>query len=469
MKPRKTDRYLGQIAAGIAFLTAYGFFQFAYPYHLMRREQMNLFLYDWQYITETYKGIGWLTHFLGDFVEQFMYFPVIGPVLVALIVTGIGAAAYKICRRWLGKWASLGIAFLVFGWAFMRETGNLYITQYSIAVLVYLGLALAALQLKKSWQQAAAAVLLIGIGIYPVGNPYHKYYGELWGIPQFTNEKVIALDVQASRDNWDKVLKLVEKPIYVNEAVYMTNLALAIKGQLGNELFNHPQNYANGMFLWVDSNASQFTDGLAGEAWYHLGNMTLAEQSAIVALQQSAKHTGTKYIKRLAEITLITEEYGAATKYLSMLSRTLVFRKWAISMMPENQSQETKEWLADRRADLPKDDLIYDSNLYFKEILQQLLKANPENMIARQYLLVYDLLNLRVDQFFEDYCSKMITGSIYEQAILIWLSIQNRATEEEAAKYGVKKQTMQKLMQFYRFPERYENTYWYYYMDATSE
>lgn len=469
MKLRIKDRFFGQTAAGIAFLSAYGFFQFAYPYHLMRREQLNLFVYDWGYISETYKGIGWLTRFAGDFTDQFFCFPVAGPVIVALLLVAIGTVAYRISRRWLGKWSSLGISFVVFGWAFMRETGNMYITEYTLATLGYLALILAALQFRKVWQQVTAAVLLFAAAIPLIGNPYHKYYGELWGKPEFLNEQVIGLDIQASRYNWDKLLKISKKQIYVNEAVYLTDLALAVKGQLGNEIFNYPDNYANGLFLWVDGEASQFSISMAGEVWYHMGNMTIAEQSAIVGLQQSPKHVGTRYIKRLAEITLITEEYGAAQKYLNLLSRTLAYRKWALDRMPGNFTPEVGQWLSERRSMLPQEDVIIDSNAFFPELMKDLLRANPDNIIARQYLLTYELLNLRLEDFVNDYCDKMITGAIYEQAMLIWLSIQNKATEEEAARYGVQKQTMQKIQQFYRFPDRYRNTYWYYFMDATSE
>lgn len=469
MKFKIKDRFFGQIAAGLAFLSAYGFFQIGYPYHLMRREQLTLFVYDWGYICETYKGIGGLRRFAGDFVDQFLCFPVVGPVLIALLLTAIGTVTYRICRRWLGKWASLGIAFIVFGWAFIRETGNLYITEFTIAILGYLSLVLAALQFRKVWQQACAAVLLLAAAVPLLGKPYYKYFGEMWGTPEFLNEQVIGLDIQASRYNWDKLLKLSAKRIYVNEAVYLTNLALACKGQLGNEIFNYPDNYANGIFLWVDGEVSQFTIGMAGEAWYHMGNMTIAEQSAIVGLQQSPKHVGARYIKRLAEITLITGEYGAAQKYLNLLGRTLVYRKWANDRMPGNFTPEVEEWLSERRSMIPKDDLIIDSNYYFPDLMRDLLRANPDNLIARQYLLVYDLLNLRIEDFAKDYSDKMITGAIYEQAMLIWLSIHNRATEEEAIRHGVQKQTMQKLLQFYRYPDRYENTYWYYYMDATTE
>lgn len=469
MKPRIRDKHIGLAAAGAAFLAAYCFFQFAYPAHLMRREQQTLFLYDWHYIKETYRGFGWLSRLAGDFVDQFLYFPVIGPVLVALILTAIGAVVYRICRHGLGRWPSLGIAALILGWSFMRETENLFLTRYSLVTLGYLSLVLAAMQFRKGWIRAVAAVLFILAAIFPVGSPYNKYYGRLWGKPTMINEKMIALDVASARGRWDKVTKLSEEDLYVNEACYFYNIALARQGKLGNDFFNHSQNYANGLFLWVDSSVSQFTDSIAGEVWFQLGDMTLAEQSTIVGMQQSPKHNGARYLVRLAQITLITGEYGAAQKYLNMLSRTLNYRKWARSMMPENHSEKTVEWLAKARANLPEEDIIYGSNEVFRTILKNLLKANPDNMMARQYLLTFQLLMLDVEGFMESYREKPIPGDIYSQAVLIWLSAHRMMSESEAAKYGVGRQTIQRLEQFYRYPERYRNTYWYYFMDLTTE
>lgn len=462
MKSKLSDKYIGPVAAGAAFLSSYAFFQFAWPAHVMRREQQSLFLYDWQYITETYKGAGWLSRFLGDFVDQFLCFPVLGPALIALILTATGAVAYRICRQGLGKWLSLCIAFLIFGWSFMRETANLHLTQYSIAALGYLSLVLAALMFKKKWVKPVAAAAFIAAGLFLFGNPYHKHYAPLWGAPNSANEQLVAMDVAASKGQWDKVLKLSEKDLRVNEACYFYNLALAKKGLLGSRFFEHSQNYTNGLFLWV-SEASQFTNSVAGEVWYQLGDMTLAEQSAIIAMQQAPHHTGTRYLLRLAQICLINGEEGGALKYLNMLSRTLVYRKQAMKMMPENRDAGTDGWLAEARKNLPEDDLVYANNSYFRTILKNLLKANPDNDMARQYLLMYDLLRLELNDFMEDYSDKMISGPIYEQAVLIWLSLNGMANEENADRYGVGENTRQKLTQFYRFPDKYRDTYWYYY------
>ncbi|MDO5442999.1 MAG: DUF6057 family protein [Bacteroidia bacterium] len=468
MKIKTIDKHLCRTAAGASFLAAFGFFLLAYPYHLMRREQLNLFLYDWSYIKDTYKGMGWLSRFAGDFVDQFLCIQVVGPVLIALILTGIGAAMYRICRHGLGKWPSLGIAAAVFIWAFLRETGNTYITQYSLAILGYLALLLLGLQFKKKWTVAAATVLLLAAGVLTLGRPWHRYYGSIFSAPSLLTEKLIALDINAAEGDWDKVLELSEKDLHVNIASYYYNLACAEKGIMGDGFFNHSQgSLTSSLFLWVNQDASQFSNGAAGEVWFRLGDMTQAEQSAVVALQISPKHTGVRFITRLAEITLIAGEDASAQKYLNMLSKTLFYRKWARERMPGRTSSSAQAWLNEARTDLQQDNFVFDTSEAFGDLLKGLVESNPENLQARQYLLMYDLVYLQLDDFMKDYSERMIPGAIYQQAVLVWLIRNGMDDEENFLKYGITEQTLQRLDQFTLYPERYRNTFWYYFMSMT--
>ncbi|MBP5690038.1 MAG: hypothetical protein J6W74_03900 [Bacteroidales bacterium] len=274
MKALKT--HTGLIAACSAFLAAFGFFQFAYPYHLIRREQMNLFLFDWDYIRQTYRGMGWLARFVSDFLEQFFGLPVVGPVIVALLITAIGTVAYRICRHFLGKWPSLAVGAAFFIWSFFRETENLYITRYTVAVLIYLSLILLALRCSRTWMKPVAAAVLIGLAIYPIGTPYNKYYGKAWGWPIFEYDKVIGLDIEVYKENWDKVIKRSKKDLHITEASYCYNLAHAMKGDLGETLFDYAQKYSNSLFMFITTDLSQFSSSMVGEVWYQLGDMTLA-------------------------------------------------------------------------------------------------------------------------------------------------------------------------------------------------
>ena len=458
-------KHAGLGAAALGFLSAFLFFQFAYPYHLIKREQANLFVYDGDYIAATYRGMGWLARFVTDFLEQFFHLPVAGPLVVALLVTGIGIVVYRILRRFLGVWPSLGIAALVFVWAFLRETGNIYTTRYTVVVLGYLSLILAALQFKKLWLKAVAAVLFLAFGVWALGSPYHKYYGMLWNTPTPGYERMIGLDAEIARENWDKVLELSKKDLYTVEASFCYNLAHAMKGDLGSTMMNHSQGKPYDLLPPVSISRTAFSDCLAGEAWYQLGNITVAEQGAIVALQSSPDHTGARYIKRLAEVNLISGEDAAAQKYLNLLSHTLFYRKWALSRMPGRQDESVRAALAAARANLPVTDFVHQSEKP-RNVLLGLLEANPSNNVARQYLLCYDLLRYDLDSFMQDYAAYPVKGSLYNEAILIWLSQNDLMSEQEIARYGIDRSTVDRLGRFYQNPNAFRNTYWFYYLKA---
>ena len=449
----------------IAFAAAFAFFQFAYPYHLIRREQMTLFVYDWDYLFQTYRGGGWLARLVSDFLEQFFHLPFIGPLVIAALLTAIGIVVYKICRHFLGRWPSLGIAAAFYIWSFLRETGNLYITRYTVVMLAYLALILLALRFKRAWLRPVAAAALLAAGAWALSFPFHQHYGKPWSVPKIEYDRVIGLDDETAREHWDKVIKLSRKDLHMEEASYCYNLAHAMKGDLGNVLFDHSQNHHATLLFQVSGEQTVFTNGLAGEAWFQVGDMTVAEQSAITSLQASPKHTGARYLVRLARVNLISGEDAAAQKYLDLLSKTLFYGKWARSMMPGSQDEATRMQLADARARLVREDFVHRSDVP-RSVLLDLLESDPANRVARNYLLCFDLLRYDLEEFIEDYLPDMIPARIYHEAILIWLSQHDRLNEEQVARFGVDVSTVDRMNRFGRRPEVYKNTYWYYYLQA---
>lgn len=462
------SRHTGPIAAAAAFLAAFGFFQGAYPYHLMRREQMTLFLFDWDYIRQTYRGGAWLVRFCCDFLDQFFHLPFVGPAVVALLLTAIGWVVYRIARKFLGHWPSLALAAVFYAWSFLRETENLYSTRYTLVVLGYLALVLAALQFRKLWMKPVAAAVFIAFGIWALGTPFHQYYGKAWGKPELAYDKVIGLDTEVARENWDKVIKLSEKDLYMTEASYCYNLANAMKGRLGRTLFSHSQNNAYSLFIRVSTDKSPFSNGLAGEVWYQLGDMTIAEQSSIIALQASPKHTGARYIKRLAQASLVAGEQASARKYLGLLSRTLFYGKWARERMAGNRPETVEAGLAKAQSRLAHEDFVHYSTRP-RPVLLGLLEADPGNTLAREYLLCYDLMALDLEHFVEDFPQGVVATSIYEEAVLIYLSLQDQLDEEHLLRYGLDTGSVNRMERFFQNPDRYRSTYWYYYLNAMND
>ena len=468
MHTKESPFRTGLVAAVLAFLGSWSFFLFAYPYHLMRREQQNLFLFDGVHIRETYRGMGFLGRFVSDFLEQFFLAAVPASLIVALLLTGIGVVVFRICRHFLGKWPSLGVATLFFIWSFLRETGNLYLTRYTVATLALLSLVLLALQFKKAWLKPLAAVLLVGFGIWAFGSPVHKVYGKAWSVPQFKYERVIGLDTEACREHWDKVLELSKVDLYTEEASYCYNLALAMKGRLGDDLFDHSQNYHYSLLFPASSDQTVMTNAMAGEAWFQLGDMTVAEQSAITSLQASPKHTGARYLVRLARVNLISGEDGAAMKYLTILGKTLFYGRWARSMMPGRQDEAVRVQLSDARAKLARKDIVHQLDRPREQLLG-LLEADPTNAAARNYLLCYDLLTYDLDAFMQDFTPDMIKGRLYQEAVLLWLTLQGRLTPDEISRYGMDLSVSDRMNRFGLNPGAFKNTYWYYYLKAMNK
>lgn len=454
----------------VAFVATALFFCSAYPYHLMRREQMTLFIYDIPYLLRTYGCVGGISTLIGDFVEQFYCIKIIGPIVVSTLLTTIGILSYRITRNFVGPKVSLGIAALIFFWSFLRETETRFLTQYTISFLGYLLCIYIAMNFKDTVSKVCALFSFLMIGTVLFGAPYHKNYGKLIGKPDFDYEKLIAMDIEASNEDWDKVLEISRNHLLYNEACYLHNLAAAMKGELAERLLRYPQNYANGLFLTV-SDVTPFSNSAAGELWFHLGNMTLADQSAMVSLQFSPKHTGARYIKRLAMINLISEEHGAAEKYLKMLSKTLFYHKWATEMIAVNQLGQTCEYIEAFRKNLVKTDIVSSSNNY-KLILQELIEANPDNSMAREYKLCHNLLTCNLIAFMSDYTPGQDNARIYQEAALIWLNIQYNSgniSEVDFEKYGISDDAINRLRKFYRNPDIYKSTYWYYYTYAMTE
>ena len=155
-------------------------------------------------------------------------------------------------------------------------------------------------------------------------------------------------------------------------------------------------------------------------------------------------------------------------KYLNLLSKTLFYAKWAKSVMPDNQDSDILSDMQNKRNELAVSDFVHLGDVP-RSVISGMLESNPDNMIARNYLLCFDLLCYDLDSFMEDYSTNIIKAHIYQEAVLIWLSQHNRLSEATAAEYGIGPSVINRMNMFFRMPESYRNTYWYYYMNALED
>ena len=335
----------------------------------------------------------------------------------------------------------------------------------------------------------AAVALAAGLSqcVFLLRYPYYRRYAALnglslrearkaWGHPDKISEVAMGLAVEADREDWDAVVALAAEDRTSETGTYYYNLANAMHGQLADRLMDYYQPFERGLFLPVGSHSTPFVIGCAGDVWFALGYMPLAERDAMLGMTFSPSHTGSRYLRRLAEANLVTGDYEAASKYLRMLLNTPGEKEWAQERLPDRWTPEYLQRIEAKRALLPAFDVVHGMD-QAPVVLRILLASNPGNKMALDYLLCYDLLTKDLDAFVDDYDPALTRSHLYEEAILIFLAAKGGMTEENLRHYNVTPQT---LALFNRFVTIYKQdggsgrnlsgefgkTYWYYFYFA---
>lgn len=345
----------------------------------------------------------------------------------------------------------------------------------------------------KQWLWIALAVVLLAAGasqcVFLLRHPYFRKYAaqngislrearEVWGKPDRDAEQILGLIVVAGEENWQKVADLAARKDLHNEVgTYYYNLANAMLGRLPDRLMDYYQPFERGLFLPVGPSSTPFKIACAGDVWFQLGYMPLAERDAMLGLLFSPEHNGSRYLRRLAEANLVTGEYEAAAKYLRMLlNGSQEDRQWARSRFPENWSPQYQLRIAEKRNLMPKFDLVHGMD-QTPIILRILLSANQTNRLALDYLLCYDLLTKDIDAFVGDFDPGLTRSQLYEEAMLIFLAAKGGMSAENLAHYHISEACFHRFNRFVTIYKRdggsgrnltaeFGKSYWYYYYYA---
>lgn len=272
------------------------------------------------------------------------------------------------------------------------------------------------------------------------------------------------------------VASLSEENGDIELATYRYNLNNALNGCLADSLMHHYQPFERGLFIPLDKNTPLYAIRESSEVWFQLGAMTLAEHSAMLSL--AFFHNGPRedIIRRLAEINLVTGQYEAARKYLNILADSPQNRKWVRQHTPGNFSKATEKWLESKRKDMPRRDFVHGA-YEIRPALVSLLEANPDNTLAREYLLCYDLLVKDLQSFAKDFDPAKSSSRLYEEAMTILFASRGGASAEEIEHYHVSRETLADFEEYNRIYQvsgnsmkavqsEFGTTYWFYYQFA---
>ena len=202
--------------------------------------------------------------------------------------------------------------------------------------------------------------------------------------------------------HFDKLehLALQQDTMSAQSGIYY-NMVQAQKGLLPDQIASQaiPE---LGTLIHIDENSPYEAICLMNDFYYLIGDMAMAERAAIMAQVFSPNNRNVKMIKRLCEVNLVTGDTAIALKYVRILEKTLLYRDWAAKHNPYSLDKSVEKEVLEKRKFCNKIQTIR-LNDDCREILIELLKSNPDNIAALDYLLCTDLILGQLQTFKADY------------------------------------------------------------------
>ena len=437
------------------------FFQFWYPYHFFFQEQNQIFLCSWDYISSYFEKAGGLAGLIGDFLTQFYYYLYVGAIILMSCLFLIGTLLYKALRNFkASKTVALILALVMMTFVAVCHFSTSYRLSSTISILGWTFL-LWGVSLMRGWK---LRLTLTTVSLLPAYLLFGLPQVKRIQMPDLILEKDFAVDCEYYFGNYDKVIQMVEgSDRWTHQMLFFCNLSRALRGELPDHLMKFTPNYL-GTFEKIGPGTPMLTIRNMKELYWALGDMTFTERAAMMTNVFSANNRNVRMMRRLAECNIVSGDTLAAEKYLRILDKTLVYRRWAGNVRLYGKDiYQRKMQMVNRR-----DTITISDNAHF--LMMQLLDANPDNIVALDYILCSTLLLKDITNFKRDYDRYCIeTGKprlkpLYQEALCIWLAGSN-ASQEEWQKYIKMGDVMKRFVEYndQRGNPRFKGTYWYYF------
>lgn len=404
----------------------WAYFQTKYQYHFFYEEQEGLFLMDWEHVSGYFCETGWMAQLVGDFLSQFYYYIYAGAAIFTLVLLMTGLVA-KLCIENVLKlltskltaiysWSATIISIIIITIEATHRFNCHYRLSSTIAVLgwvllAWLGTILLQCLKQQSWKAVCAMAALCvtaaywNFGIYGLTiDKAHEYPLAIrWTAPETIKEEVLAFDNEYYFGHYGKVIEMGMKKgdAMTEEMSFFYCMALEQKGMLA-DMLPSMKSPNLGTFINIGPESSRFTIRMIHDLYYLIGDMTYTERAALLANTFTVQNRSGRMIKRLAEANLINGDVPAATKYLRVLEKSLVYREWAKNHTPGQMPESIKNEIERKRSLCNSSDNIRLGDDCYT-ILTQLLESNKDNIVALDYLLCSDMLTHQKDVFVSDY------------------------------------------------------------------
>jgi len=356
------------------------------------------------------------------------------------------------------KWiANMDVLTLYHGFYYWKDTwtGSQWpLIVFSIAALFA---ALSAFKLKGN-EKAAYGILSVSVIAFAI---------TLIKFPDYKYEEELQYSHLVREQKWDQIIDKAErKQPFDYFSLSDLNLALAIKGRLGEDMFKYPQSGTIGLIPEYEK--FHDTNLIISDIYYYLALPSPSQRhmfeckEAIPSMEKSARA-----YQRLAQTNSINYQFAASRKYLDALSKTLFYRKWASDF--NDFSEEIVKYREQRHQNV-------DFHFSRESIIAQLLllyQQNPSNEMAFQYAAAYAMLEkdmVLLNKILALKSFDRVPKSYQEACLIIWKSNHKDFTGVPGF---IDPSTVERFRTFAQaagnklapilIKEQMGDTYWYYY------
>lgn len=278
----------------------------------------------------------------------------------------------------------------------------------------------------------------------------------------FRNSKThyeLKISTMAYFGKWDTVRRMGKDNIYKSQlGAYYYNVALAMDGELSLGLMDAYQPLFSGLFLPVETKVGYPKYIASADALLLCGDYSQAQHSILTGMTFMPHSRSSRAARKLAEIAIYNGDEAVALKYLDMLSRTAMHRKWALETMEMLKGGQTYRTNHNR-------EILVEAN-DFEPALRNIIESGDiHGVTAIEYLLCLDLLKKQSKDFIADFHKYYLPNN--EGRPLPKLYMEALAMLGLGEAYGVPEEIIKACNEFISGAHnKYKDTYWYYLLYA---
>ncbi len=289
---------------------------------------------------------------------------------------------------------------------------------------------------------SALPIVLMALGLYVTHKELRKPY--------------VLSNYYACQKQWDKILELARRlpkgrhNVFVNHDIIR---ALYHTGRLPYDLFCYPL-VPEALLLTHEKKESDLTQWKLSDIFLELGYVNMAQKLASELLTTQGDLG--PVLEELGWINVIKGHPATARVHWEALQRDLVYGRRAASLLyglDHGFGPEQTAYIERIRSCMRDDTMAVTAGEAIDDTLAALLKRNPRNKMAFEYLIACYLVTNQVDKIvanagkFREFGYQGIP-TLCEEAILIYYGSQGQAID--LAKFNISPQTLHRYETFVR-------------------